>query len=269
MLVRLGKKQKRMKLDDLGSKKEVIPLVLLGASAVCAVLIMVKTTSFFAGTAKAEALVKRAAAQNGSTDKEIKDVMAKSCAIADDLKKSNLFSPPMPKQHPVTAVFGILGDEALIGSKWYKAGDRVQDARIVAVEATLVRIEWDGREKTFSPLQTTSQLGSGGSRRTSRSSRPVARANSPTRKSPRMVQIARSSSTSPAGGGGGLTAEQRERARQKAEKKRQASEKKELQRASREAANKSRPDKKKKSPDEIRRAKEKAAEKKTRKLAQK
>lgn len=255
-----------MKLGDPGSRKEVIPLALLVASAVCAVLIMVKTTSFFAGTAKAQALVKRAAARNGSTDKEIKDVIAKSCAIADDLKKANLFSPPMPKQHPVTAVFGILGDEALIGSKWYKAGDSVRDARIVAVEATQVRIEWDGREKTFSPLQTMSRLDSNGSRRTSRSSRPVARANSPTRKPPQMVQIARSG-TSPAGAGGGLTAEQREKSRQKAEKQRQAIEKKELQRASREAANKSRPEKKKKSPDELRRAKEKAAEKKARKLA--
>ena len=45
--------------------------------------------------------------------------------------------------------------------------------------------------------------------------------------------------------------------------------KKELQRASREDANKSRPDRKKKSPDEIRKAREKAAEKRARKLARK
>jgi hypothetical protein len=254
MFVRLGQKQKYMKLDHPGLKKEVIPLVLLGASAVCAVLILVKTTSFFAASAKAENLLKRAAAQNGSNDKGTKDVVAKSCAIADDLKKANLFSPPVPKQHPVTSVSGILGDEALIGGKWYKAGDRVQDARIVAVEATQVRIEWEGREKTFAPLQATDQLGPGGSRRTSRSSRPLARAKSPTR---RPAQIGRSSS----GGGEELTAEESEKSRQKAEKQSQAIGKKELQRASREDANKSQPDKKKKSPDQIRKAKEKAAEK--------
>ena len=255
-----------MKLDRSEFKKEVIPLVLLGASVVCAVLIMVKTTSFFAATAKAEIVVKRAAAQNGSNDKELQQVVAQSCAMADDLKKANLFTPPpAPKRHPVTSVLGILGDEALIGSKWYKVGDKVQDARIVAVEATQIRVEWQGREKIFAPLQATGQFSSGGSRRTSRSPRLVARANSPTRRSAQMVQIGRSSSVV----GGGLTTEQREKLRQKAEKQRQAIEKKELQRASREDASKSKSDKKKKSPDELRKAKEKAAEKRARKLARK
>ncbi len=260
-----------MKPDDPGLKKEVIPLVLLGASAVCAVLILVKTTSFFAASAKAENLVKRAVAQNGSNDKEIKEVVAKSCAIADGLKKANLFSPPVPKQHPVTSVSGILGDEALIGGKWYKAGDRVQDARIVAVEATQVRIEWEGREKTFAPLQATEKLGSGGSRRPSRSYRPVARANSPKRKPAQMVRIERTGDS-----GGRVTAEQMEKLRQKAEKQRQAMVKKELQRASREDAKKQQAEhkkkpqlEKKKSPDEIRKGKEKAAEKRAKKLAQK
>ena len=73
--------QKYMKLDYPGLKREVIPLVLLGASAVCAVLILVKTTSFFAASAKAETLVKRAAAQNGSNEKDIKEVVAKSTVI--------------------------------------------------------------------------------------------------------------------------------------------------------------------------------------------
>ena len=62
----------------------MIALVLLGASAVCAVLILVKATSYFAVSAKAENLVKRATALNGSNDKGIKDVVAKSCAVADD-----------------------------------------------------------------------------------------------------------------------------------------------------------------------------------------
>jgi hypothetical protein len=254
-----------MKLDHPGLKKEVIPLVLLGASAVCAVLILVKTTSFFAASAKAETLVKRAAAQNGSNEKEIKEVVAKSCAVADDLKKANLFSPPAPKRHPVTSVLGILGDEVLIGSKWYKAGDKVQDARIVAVEATQIRVEWEGTEKIFAPLQTADQLGSGGSRRTSRSRKLVARADRGAIKPPEMVRIGRSSS----GGSGGLTAEQGEKLRQKADKQRLAIQKKELQRASKEEANRSKPDKKKKSPDQIRKAKKKAAEKKAKKLAQK
>ena len=239
----------------------MIALVLLGASAVCAVLILVKVTSFFAVSAKAENLVRRATALSGSNDKGIKEVVAKSCAVADDLKKANLFSPSAPKRHPVTSVSGILGDEALIGGKWYKVGDRVQDARIVAVEATQVRVEWAGKEKTFAPLQATGQPESAVSRRTSRSSKLVARADRGARKPPEMVQVGRSSS----GDSSGLTAEQMEKLRQKAAKQRLAVEKKEFQRASKQ----SQPDKKKKSPDQIKKAKEKAAEKKARKLAQK
>ena len=259
----MGPEQKYMKADYSGLKKEMIPLVLLGASAVCGVLILVKATSYFTGSAWAEGLVTRAVERNGSNDKEVSGIIAKSCTMADALKKANLFSPPEPKRHPVTAVMGILGDEVLIESKWYKVGDKVQDARIVAVEATQVRIEWDGKEKAFAPLQTTDQLGSGGSRSTSRSQRPVARAGSPARRSPQTVRAERSRS------GGELSAEEKEKTRQKAENQKQAVRKKELQRASREEASKSRPDKKKKSPDEIRKVKERTAEKKAKRPAQK
>ena len=58
-----------MKTDYSGLKKEMIPLVLLGASAVFGVLILVKTTSFFTGSAWAEGLVARAVERNDSTTK--------------------------------------------------------------------------------------------------------------------------------------------------------------------------------------------------------
>ena len=253
-----------MKLDHLKLKREVIPLVLLGTSVVCAVLILVKMRSFFAASAKAETLIRKAAALNSSDEEEIEQVVAKSCAVADDLKKANLFSPPAPKRHPVTSVSGILGDEVLIGGKWYKAGDRVQDARIVAVEATQVRVKWQGREKTFAPLQATDQQDPGGSRRTSRSSRPTARAGTSARRPPQLVKIGQSS---PAGSG--LTAEQMEKLRQKAEKQRLAIRKKELERASKQDARKSQPQKNKKSPDQTKKTKEKTAEKKAKKLSRK
>jgi hypothetical protein len=69
---------------------------------------------------------------------------------------------------------------------------------------------------------------------------------------------------------GGISAEEMKKLREKAQKQRQAIIDKELQRASKVDAKKREPDKKKKkSPEEIRRAKEKAAEKKARKQAQK
>ena len=148
-----------MKLDYIKNnhtkdKKEIISVGLLGVSAFMVVLITFKLIGFLAAPARAENAVKRASALSKLDDEEVKKYIAKSETIADELKKKNLFAPPPPKKHPVNQVLGILGDEALINGKWYKAGDSVGDANIVAIEPTLVRIEWDGNEKTFLPIDT-------------------------------------------------------------------------------------------------------------------
>jgi len=57
-----------------------------------------------------------------------------------------------------------LGDEALINGKWYKIGDMVADAKIVAIEPAQVRIEWEGSEKSFAPIDASSPAGPGGPR---------------------------------------------------------------------------------------------------------
>ena len=148
-----------MKLDYIKNnhtkdKKEIISVGLLGVSAFIVVLIAFKLIGFLAAPARAENAVKRAVALSKLDDEEVKKYIAKSETIADELKKKNLFAPPPPKKHPVNQVLGILGNEALINGKWYKAGDSVGDANIVAIEPTLVRIEWDGNEKTFLPIDT-------------------------------------------------------------------------------------------------------------------
>jgi hypothetical protein len=203
--------------------------VLLGASAAFAVLILVKTTSFFVVSARAESLVKRVAAQNGPNAQEMREYVAKSGAIADELKKRNLFAPPPPKQHPVSSVLGILGNEALIGDRWYKVGDRVKDARIVAIEPTQVRIEWEGRQKVFAPIQSTVQSDSGRPQPMKRGAREVTEGRKAQRKFAEMVQIGRNE----IGSGGGrpngiLSEEERAKLDRKAEKQRLSAEKKEF-----------------------------------------
>jgi hypothetical protein len=91
-------------------------------------------------------------AHGAGTAGDVAALLAPSRASAEGLKKSNLFVPPPPKRHPAGNVLGILGDEVLINDKWYKAGDRVGDAKILAVEPTKVRIAWDGQEKDFFPI---------------------------------------------------------------------------------------------------------------------
>ena len=86
-------------------------------------------------------------------DEELKAYTVRYTDLAGELKKKSVFAPTPKKSNPVKQVAAIFGKEALINGKWYKAGDRVQDARIVAVEATQIRVEWQGREKIFAPLQ--------------------------------------------------------------------------------------------------------------------
>ena len=146
-----------MKLDylkeHLTNRKELVPTVLLGVSVLCGILILIKVTSFFMASARAESVVKRAIEQSEIDPKNLEKHLADSAAITDELKKNNLFAPPPAKQHPVQEVSGIFGNQVLIKDKWYNVGDKIADAEIVAVGPTSVTITWDGREKTFFPIQ--------------------------------------------------------------------------------------------------------------------
>jgi len=141
-----------MKTDYLSQKKELIPLVLFGASVVLAGLILMKTTSFFTALARAENTVKKATAQNNADANDMDKYFSKYKVLAEALKKNNLFVPPVAEQHPVKEVGGIFGNEVLIKDKWYKAGDTVGDAKIAAIGPTQVTIEWNGVEKVFLPF---------------------------------------------------------------------------------------------------------------------
>jgi len=154
-----------MKLDYLKEKKELVSVVLFVVSAFFAFLILVKVWGFFAAPAKAESLVKKAVVQNNTDANDMDKYFAEYKVLAGVLKKSNLFVPPVEKQHPVKEVWGILGNEVLIGKdKWYKVGDKVGDAKIVAIGPTQVTIEWDGKEKTFAPLDAAGSSQPGGPR---------------------------------------------------------------------------------------------------------
>lgn len=139
--------------DNLRFRREALPTLLVGIAVLCAVLILVKVTGFFVASARAESVVRQAIAQSTPDPKVVEGQLARSEPIADNLKKNNLFSPPPPKQHPVKEVFAIFGDEVLINDKWYKVGDTVGEAKIMAIGPTSVTTEWDGKEKIFYPIQ--------------------------------------------------------------------------------------------------------------------
>ncbi len=86
----------------------------------------------------------------------LKQSLGEAKKTVDSLKQNNLFIKAPPKENPVKQVEGILGQEALIGGKWYKVGDKVADAKIVAIAATQVEVEWDGKKTSFSPITSVS-----------------------------------------------------------------------------------------------------------------
>lgn len=150
-----------MKLDYLKEKGHLVPFALLGVSALLAVLTLVKVVDFFVTSSRAGSLVRKAVEQSKSDD-DVEKHLAKGKAMVDELKMRNLFVPRPPRRNPVSVVLGILGDEALINGKWYKAGDSVGDAKVVAIEPTRVRIEWDGKETVFAPITAAVASGPSG-----------------------------------------------------------------------------------------------------------
>ena len=157
-----------MTIDYLKEKKELVSVVLLCVSAVLAISILVTVTGFFTASARAEKIVTDAITQNAEEADDIDKYFTKYKMLADALKKNNLFVPPLAKRHPVTEVAGIFGDEVIIGDKLYKVGDKVGDATVVSIEAMQVTIEWDGKKKTFSPMDAKSSSQQGSSRASAR-----------------------------------------------------------------------------------------------------
>jgi len=133
--------------------KGLISIVLLAVSAVLGVVITVRAAGFVSECARAEKLVSNAVAFSKSDANETAKYSGALKEKADELKKKNLFSPPPAKaRNPVSQVTGILGSEALINGRWYKAGETIGEAKLVAIEPTCVRVEWEGRQSVFAPL---------------------------------------------------------------------------------------------------------------------
>ncbi len=197
-------------IDYLKEKKEFVSTALLVVSVLSAVLILFKVTGFFTAPAKAASAVKHAFEQSEPNSTNVTDQLAKFKKVADALKKSNLFSPPPPKQNPIKAVMGIFGDEALINGKWYKAGAKVGDAKILAVNPTSVETEWNGKKKTFSPIDGAGGSSPSGPSRPGRSTASSRRSSSSSGGRAGMV-VTEGPRPGPGGGGmpgmGGVTRE--------------------------------------------------------------
>lgn len=144
-----------MNIEYLKEKKEIVSVVLFGCSVVFAFFILVKLGNCFIVSARAENLAEAAIAQNNTDISDMEAYIKPSKDLADKLKRNNLFSPSEPDEHPVKEVRAIFGDEVLIENKWYEVGQMVGEAKIVAIDPTKVKIEWQGRERDFEPINAS------------------------------------------------------------------------------------------------------------------
>lgn len=139
-----------MRIEALKHKTESLTKILLAVAVLLGALTFLRIGSFLNSS--------QAMAMAGQVDRddtgasELKMVLDQTKASANQIKKNNLFVPGADRQYPVREVIGILGHEALIGEKWYRTGDSVGEAKIVAIEPTKVKIVWNGQEKEFSPI---------------------------------------------------------------------------------------------------------------------
>lgn len=141
-----------MIIEYLKQNERLALRLLLGVAGIFAILTVAKLWDYHSSRANAQSIVSKAVDQDKGDPDDLKKNLAGLKKIADAIKKKNLFVPIPPKRHPVSAVLGIMGSEALINNKWYKVGDKIGDAKVIAVEPTRVKIAWDGKEKYFAPL---------------------------------------------------------------------------------------------------------------------
>ena len=141
-----------MRMELQQSKSTSAAMVLVAIAVLLGALVLYEVAGFFMTTARAELAVAQAAGGGEVEPNKVDARLADAKSAAEALKKKNLFAPPAPKQNPVREVSGILGDEALIDGKWYKAGASVGDAKILAIGPTTVKVSWNGQEKEFSPI---------------------------------------------------------------------------------------------------------------------
>ncbi|HPS55235.1 MAG TPA: hypothetical protein PLP05_06535 [Sedimentisphaerales bacterium] len=138
-----------MKLAFIKNKNELTTAVLLGLAAVFGFIILIKMGGFLVTSVTDNMLVKKAIAQNTLNPDDAQKCFAKFKAVAVQLEK-NLFV--MDRPNPGQSISGILGNEVLINSNWYKVGGNAEGAEILAIEPTQVKIRWNGQENYFSPM---------------------------------------------------------------------------------------------------------------------
>jgi len=145
-----------MKSDLSKNKRSRLCVILWAVAGFVMLAALAEGIGIFRAFGKRASMVKEALLQTSPDANDMEEYFAASKAMAETLKKDNLFAPPPPEQHPVGSVDGIMGDSVFIKGNWYQVGDKVGDAEVIAIYPTKVTVKWKGEEKDFAPIASIS-----------------------------------------------------------------------------------------------------------------
>jgi hypothetical protein len=143
--------------NDITNKRDLISLSLMAIAVVLLVFTLLRLTSLAVGAKGDPNVVSELLSQNQSDPSRVKEHLAYYQECAQALQKKNLFAPPPKPPQPPKQCTAILGNEAFIDGKWVKVGDTVgAGAKVLAVEAAQVKLDWKGKEIILAPIQVAS-----------------------------------------------------------------------------------------------------------------
>ena len=133
--------------------RERISIGLLILAAVFVIVAIAKVGAFTFSPMRDPNSLAELIEQHNPDPNHVAECIADRKKVAEEIKKNNPFTPPPPKPQPPKEITGILGDSVLMQGKWYKVGDMMAGARILAIEATFVEVEWEGKKIQLAPIK--------------------------------------------------------------------------------------------------------------------
>ena len=142
-----------MKLSKQQIKTEYLSLILLLVLFVFSGLTAGKLVGYAMNSGSSQSGIEANSRTNESTEANLKKYQEQNKELAKALKDKNLFYAPPAKPKPPTSCQAIFGDEAYIDGKWVKVGATLKaGAKLIAIEATYVVIEHEGKETKLAPI---------------------------------------------------------------------------------------------------------------------
>lgn len=134
-------------------KNEAMSLVLLLVLFVFSGLTAGKLVGYAMNSGTSPSGIETNSRTQESTEENLKKYREQTKEMAKALKDKNLFYAPPAKPKPPTACQAIFGDEAYIDGKWVGVGATLKaGAKLIAIEATYVVIEHEGKESKLAPI---------------------------------------------------------------------------------------------------------------------